>query len=501
MSTDTLQSAQTRECVVDGAAAGNTAAASARPGVPAHPWRGLPTWRRACLHAVALLLLASGCSTSEEPPAPEASPISTPEPPGGPGIASLSQLSVAALRERGYGSTIAIEKRVDTTPWPSYLASYDSDGLHVYTRIDVPATPPPADGYPVVVFIHGWRGIEAAPSLDFYYAEDSYYHDMIVAYVEAGFVVFAPGWRGHGTVNGAPAEGIDYLAAWDNGSYLSPVFYAIDVLNLLDSLGSFAEAPLAADGVNLVGHSQGGDVALIALAVAGEGSGLRGEINAASIWSGTFASRFAQLVTYEPMQKSRQAFLAGDGSWNGTAVGADGSVNPHFVFGYPADWIETVDVAEWTWQHDTWSLPTVAEALTIKLDQMYRAINEHVADIDDASYRIDVQPGAAAVIAHDARVAEAMARIGGFDQVRFLTEPLALQHSDRDFHSPPEWNADLCRRINAAGGACRAYEYEGNTHSLGVSEHRWFSSEQAEPGFATAVRRDVALFRGGHSPE
>lgn len=352
----------------------------------------------------------------------------------------------------------------------------------------------PSHGYPVVIFVHGWVGIEGAPLLDFYYDPESNYAQMIDAYVDAGFVVMTPGWRGHGSVNGVAADGIEFMAAWDNGSYISPVFYAIDVLNLLDGLSSVAQLDLSR--INLVAHSQGGDVALIALAVAGEGSKVTNEIHAASIWSGTFPTRFTQLETYWPMQASREAFLCGDGTWNGTAIGADESVNPSFIFGYPSDWIGSPNAGDWTWQNDTWNLPSVVDAWAVKLDQMYGAVNKYVAEIDDASYSIAVIPGARPQVSHDPRVIEGMREIGAFHKPQFLTEPLALQHSDRDFYSFPEWNADLCRRINQAGGDCHDFGYKGNTHSLRISEHAWFSGNHSEPGFSYALQRDIALFRG-----
>ncbi len=415
--------------------------------------------------------------------------------PTGPAIDSLDTLSISALRGREYGAEIRTLRDVADKPYPSQMVSYDSDGLSVFARFDRPRSPPPAEGYPVVVFCHGWVGIEAAPGLDFYYAADSNYGAMIDAYVDAGFAVFTPGFRGHGTESGVAADGIEFLEAWDNGSYLSPVFYAIDVLNLLDSLDSIAD--INRSRVNLVGHSQGGDVVLIALAVAGEGSRLQTPVAAASIWSGTFASRFTQLETYAPMGTSPEAFLAGDGTWTGTAVGHDGSVNPRFVFGYPADRIETVDPGQWTWQRDVWSAATTVIPLRRKLDEIYGAINSHVRDIDDASYTLTLLPDGRVGIEHDPRVAAAMQRIGGYDAVRFLTEPLVLQHSDRDFYSFPEWNADLCRRVNAAGGACQDFEYAGNDHSLRKSTHEWFSPPGVRSGFELALRRDIALFLDG----
>lgn len=443
-----------------------------------------------CLIVVSAMAM-SGCSGSDQAGDTNGQDPRTVE---SPNIASLTELSIQSLRDRRYGSQIKIEERVTSLAHESFLTSYESDGLRIYARFDIPPTPMPARGYPVVLFVHGWVGIDDAPSLNFYYGEDNNYGEMISAYVGAGFAVLTPGWRGHGTVNGVPADGIEFMQAWDNGSYLSPVFYAIDVLNLLDSLASVSELDLTK--INLVAHSQGGDVALITLAVAGEGSKVSNDIHAASIWSGNIPSRFTQLETYWPMQASPEAFMSGDGTWNGTAIGADGRVNGRFVFGYPSDWIGTVHVDEWTWQKDTWSIPNLPDAIIVKLDQMYNAINAYVDDINDADYKMARADGPAFAILHDSRVADAMRQVDAFDKEQFLTEPLALHHSDRDFYSFPEWNADLCKRANVAGGRCFDFSYPGNTHSLRVSEHGWFSPPNSVAAFPYVIQRDIALFSG-----
>ena len=409
-------------------------------------------------------------------------------------IPSLGEMSTEALRKRQFGSTIHIEETSNLSSNESWLASYDSNGLRLYVRVDVPATRAPVEGYPVVVFLHGWAGIQRAPTYDFYYREHNDYAEMVDAYVEAGFAVFVPGWRGHGTVNDIPADGIEFMSAYDNGSYLSPVFYAIDVLNLIDGLQTFQKAPLDLGNINLSSHSQGGDVALIALAVSGEGSNLRNPIHAASIWAGTFPSRFTQVHTYHAMESSVEAFMSGNGAWTGTATASDGTVNPNFVFGYPSDWIETMDRTEWTWQNDNWSTPTVAKAMANKFGQMYATVNNYVDDIDGAAFELEVLDDGGFRVIHDPRVESAMAEIGGFDFEEYLTEPLVLQHSDRDFYTLPAWNADLCERINSSGRSCFDFEYAENTHALRVSTREWFSSKDAVAGFHTALQRDIAVF-------
>jgi dienelactone hydrolase len=442
-----------------------------------------------------------------------------------PRIASLNDLSIDSLRQRRYGSALRVVRQLATTaaedsprgdspagaPRRAVIATYDSDGLSVFTRIDVPSTPMPARGFPAVVFLHGWYSNEDAPNFDFAAGPDSQYARVIDAFVAAGFVVFYPGWRGYGTVDGHAAEGGAFLEAWNNASYLMPTFFAIDVLNLLDGLPSvaridwrdwgFASARavrLDPASIHLAGHSQGGDVALAVLAVAGEGSRLRTSLASGSIWAGCFAPRFQQVEAYGPMLSTTEAFFSGDGTWTGTARTKDGSVNPNFVFGWPPDWIGTVDPRspEWTWQAAQWSLPTVADALRRKYAEMYQALNRNVADLGTAGFEVRVDANGKAYVVNDPRVAEAMQRIGGYAYPQYLQEPLALHFSDRDFYSTPAWNEDLNRRVNAAGGHSIAFVYPGNTHGLGKSEHAWFSGPDVQPGFQLMLERDIALFRG-----
>ncbi|MEM7082030.1 MAG: alpha/beta hydrolase [Pseudomonadota bacterium] len=417
-------------------------------------------------------------------------------PPRGADLDSLQTLSIEHLRQRTYGSLIQVVESRDIELGRSFVAAYHSDGLRVYTRIDVPVTPPPPEGYPVVVFAHGWRGIDAAPSLDFYYASDTYYYATINAFRDAGFVVFVPGYRGHGTVAGELAEGLDYLAAWDTGTYLTPVFYAIDLLNLLDGLASVEVASLNLKRVNMVGHSQGGDATLFALAIAGEGSAVSQTVHAASIWAGTIAPRFTQLVSIAPMQQSAQAFLSGDGTWTGTAFGSDGEQNADFIFAWPSDEIESLDAQQWTWQHEQYGDRTVHDVLVAKTTVMYQALNRHVHD-RHTDYAFSVEHGDAMKtrIVHDPRVINAYDRIEVFDRAEWLTEPLNLHFSDRDFYSPPDWNNALCQRLAQAGNRCEGFEYPYNTHILGVSPHSFFSPAGSREGHQQAVERDVALFR------
>jgi len=435
------------------------------------------------------------------------------EPWADPQLASLHDLAIERLRARPYTSVIRPLQALPASAGKglAFLAEYRSDGLRVFTRVDIPRNEPPPGGYPAVIFVHGWYGIEAAPDFDFFTGMDSTYARLLDHYVDAGFVVLSPALRGHGTVEGQAAEGIEFLERWDNGSYLSPAWYAIDVLNLLDGIGSLESAewreaaetaaPLRLDRerISISGHSQGGDAVLTALAVSGEGSSVRHPLTAGSIWSGCFAARVDQAALYGPMADTLQAFMSGDGSWTGSAVGHNGAVNPDFVFGYPPDWIGTVDPGspEWTWQADTWSTPTVEVSLRRKFDEMYEALNSSVDDLGDAGYALERDSAGRTRAVHDPRVLDGLRAIGGYDSPAYLGEPLHLHYSDQDYYSPPAWNAELAARVETAGGSVEAFVYPQNTHALGLSQYAWFQQGEVVAGFPYMVQRDLSLFRHG----
>jgi dienelactone hydrolase len=441
-------------------------------------------------------------------------------------IVSLSELSIETLRQRTYSSELELVAQLGNTrggteysqaygttgsgPYETYLASYQSDDLRLYTRIDIPNSPPPVGGYPIIIFCHGWMGIDAAPTFHFSYTPKSMYAEMIDGYVDAGFIVLTPGYRGHGTANGVAADGIEFMSAWDNASYLSPSFYAIDVLNLIEGLDSIAglrlnefdsihSGSLATnlDEVFLTGHSQGGDVVLTTLAVVGEGSQVAQNVKAASISDGTFADRATQLELYTAMQGSRRAFLSGDGSWTGTSKGADGSINPEFVFGYPPGWLETPQPSEWTNQAENWPDVPVSDVVSERYLEMSDILSRHVRDLaeEDSSQMLVKSEGRYPVqMAPD--LSQLMLAIGGYDQPAYLTEPLMLHYSDQDFYSPPAWNEELCRRISEAGGVCTRFLYPANSHLMRASEYSWFSPAGTTDSYRTILARDVSFFEG-----
>jgi hypothetical protein len=432
-------------------------------------------------------------------------------------IRSLSELSVKALRQRTYQTSYELLQNV-TPPEEtgfSLMLGYVSDGLNLYMRLDLPSRAPPESGFPVLVFAPGWIPREDSPEWDFGLTPGSFSHRTIEDFKRNGFAVITAGYRGRGTVNGVQAQGIEFRDAWGNGSYLSPIFYSIDLLNLISGVALLDQlewqkflqdtAPrpkFDLQRISLLGHSQGGDVALNTLAVLGNNPGYPHKLVGASIWSGNIPDRFTQANTFGPMGSTLQAFMSGDGSWTGSAVGGDGTVNPDFVFPWPADWIGTLDThsSEWSWQAETWATPTVADALQRKYSEMYATLNRYVDDVDNLKFTLFQDEHGSTRIGHSAPVAELIPKIGGFNYHKYVKTPLLLHISDRDYYSIPAWNTDLAARINADGGFAQVYTYAGNTHSLQASKHRWFSPAGTVDGAPMAVQRDTNLFLGNKLP-
>ena len=442
---------------------------------------------------------------------------------------SLYDMSVEALRSRPYGSKITLIDwlgvaggtneyqqfySTDGTPtYNTYMAAYHSDGLRVYSRIDIPATDMPEEGYPVVVFGHGWIGEKNAPSYGFNYAPESYYGDIFDAYIDAGYILCVPGFRGHGTVHNVPAEGIEFLTAFDNGSYTSPLFYAIDMLNLIDGLGTLEDTDWSVwgyesddavkvdlDSIHLLGHSQAGDSVLTALAVSGEGSSLKNSVSSSSIWSGCFPTRITQVHTYGPMEQTLDAFKAGtqeDFEWNGTPEGSNGSINPNFVFPWPPDWIGSINPDDWDWQKDYWG-NSMEQVLEKKYNQMYDAYNNYVADISNKEYMLNVENDGRVIVDNDPMIIEATNAMSAFNYPGYLIdEEIILHISDQDFYSLVDWNTDLSERINNNGGSCTVFVYPENNHSLKKSAYEWFDpDDSAVAGRSYAVQRDILHFSG-----
>ncbi len=198
---------------------------------------------------------------------------------------TYNPLSIVAMRAKSYpGSDLTIEQTLSPgVNYNQYVASYISEGLKIYGLLTVPIeNNPPAGGWPVIIFNHGYIAPEAYKTTERY-----------VAYVDAlarsGYIVFKPDYRGHGNSEGQP-----------EGAYYSPA-YATDVLNALSSVKKYKSANPSK--IAMWGHSMGGNITLRDIVV----NTL--DIKAAVIWGGVLGSyedlmnNWQRRVPFQPSQR------------------------------------------------------------------------------------------------------------------------------------------------------------------------------------------------------
>lgn len=189
----------------------------------------------------------------------------TPTPTPGP----FDDMTIPYLRAKDYGGEMGDLSQVSTNQnYTTYLASYDSDGLKINGLLTIPTTDRPIEGYPAIVFVHGY----IPPTI---YQTLSNYSSYVDYLARNGFVVFKIDLRGH-----AESEG-EASGAYYSGDYV------IDVLNAHHALENFEEVNPKAIG--LWGHSMAGNVTFRSLAA-------KPTIPAVVIWAGA-------VYTYSDMQE------------------------------------------------------------------------------------------------------------------------------------------------------------------------------------------------------
>lgn len=173
------------------------------------------------------------------------------------------EMTIPYLRERTYTSTLGpLEPYSQSGSYTSYLTSYDSDGLKINALLTKPTGEQPKDGWPAIVFVHGY----IPPTL--YRTTEKY-----IAYVDYlarnGFVVLKIDLRGHGDSEGAAGGG--YFGS----------DYMIDTLNAYAALSSSDFVNPKAIG--MWGHSMAGNILLRSLAA-------KPDMPAIVIWAGAVYS-------------------------------------------------------------------------------------------------------------------------------------------------------------------------------------------------------------------
>jgi len=173
-------------------------------------------------------------------------------------------LSIEYLRKGNYpGSDLIIEETL--TPgsnYKRYIASYRSEGLKIYGLLTVPEEEEPPEGFPAIIFNHGY--IPPAQ-----YRTTEKYVSYVDGFARNGYVVFKPDFRGHGESEGEPT-----------GAYGSNA-YTVDALNAVSSVKKYPS--VNPEKIGMWGHSMGGFITLRSMVVSDD-------IKAGVIWAGVVGS-------------------------------------------------------------------------------------------------------------------------------------------------------------------------------------------------------------------
>lgn len=221
-------------------------------------------------------------------------------------ISEPFSLSIEALRKGDYpGSNFVIEQTLPPGGnYQRYIVSYLSEGLKIFALLTVPNGTPPANGFPAIIFNHGY-----IPPAQYRTTE------RYVAYTDAfsrnGYILLRPDYRGHGDSEGSPTG-----AYGSNG-------YTIDVLNALSSLKKYPG--VNTQKIGMWGHSMGGFITLRAMVV-------NKDIKAGVIWAGVVASYQDLFERWRRRSVPSTTPSTRGGSWRQTLSARFGepSANPTF---------------------------------------------------------------------------------------------------------------------------------------------------------------------------
>lgn len=181
-------------------------------------------------------------------------------------------MAIANLRSQEYpGGDFVIENVLaNGTNYRQMVVSYLSEGLKIYGLLTIPLAPRPENGYPAVLFVHGY----IPPSQ---YSTIGNYPTYQAALARAPLVTFKPDLRGHGQSEGEP------VSAHFSEKYVVDALYALSYLKNHPEIDS--------QRIGYWGHSNGGETGLRVAVISTD-------IKAASFWAGVVGSFEDMLETY-----------------------------------------------------------------------------------------------------------------------------------------------------------------------------------------------------------
>lgn len=189
----------------------------------------------------------------------------------------LQAFPIDQMRQQSYpGSQFTTRETLPTTAsYEQYVVSYQSDGLTIRALLTMPLGEPPENGWPGIVFNHGYIPPEQ-------YRTTQRYESYVDVFARNGYAVLKPDFRGHGSSEGDPT-----------GAYFSPG-YTVDVLNAFSSLQQ--DDRVDADRIGMWGHSMGGYLTLRSMVISDE-------IQAGVIWAGVIGP-YTQIYDYWQSRES-----------------------------------------------------------------------------------------------------------------------------------------------------------------------------------------------------
>lgn len=184
----------------------------------------------------------------------------------------LNPLAIAALRSGSFpGSDILVEEKLEPgSNYERFLTSYESEGLKIYSLLTIPSGEIPENGWPVIIFNHGYIPPKEYRTTERYIA-------YVDGFARNGYIVFRPDYRGHGNSEGEASGGYGSNA------------YTIDVLNAVSSIKRYnnqissQKKIVDINRIGMWGHSMGGFITLRSMVTTND-------IKAGVIWAGVVAS-------------------------------------------------------------------------------------------------------------------------------------------------------------------------------------------------------------------
>ena len=187
-------------------------------------------------------------------------------------IAELHPMAIQLLRKREYpgGDFVTEEELPDGANYTQSIVSYRSEGLKIFGLLTVPKTQSPENGFPAVVFIHGY----IPPSR---YSTTGDYPTYQATLAKSGVVTFKPDLRGHGNSEGEPVS-----------AHYSEK-YVVDTLNAISFMKD--HEMIDENRIGYWGHSNGGEIGLRVIVISPD-------IKAAVFWAGVVGSYQDMFQTY-----------------------------------------------------------------------------------------------------------------------------------------------------------------------------------------------------------